>query len=289
MGSDAVRCVLASWGVRRGVQLIRPFDHGVGGTSLVEIDGSLRVLKAWQLGSAAEEDHLDDALELAERMRSRGVPVPALIERGRSDGHGYLVYEFIDGEWSDELGPEAVADLVSVIAVARGAALSPNAAWAAELETMLSQGDPSFDMAPAALAASTPARAVLTEARRRLAACDQARLPRSDIVHGDFAPENLLLRDGRVVGVVDWERARVGDAGLDLVGAIFDIEIGEKASPSVRRALWHTARDVLPAEALALYVGVYAVRYLSWAIGTDLEEEVLALAQRMLRLSDMIR
>ncbi|HVK35016.1 MAG TPA: aminoglycoside phosphotransferase family protein [Microlunatus sp.] len=220
--------MLASWGVRRGVQLIRPFDHGVGGTSLVEIDGSLRVLKAWQLGSAAEEDHLDDALELAERMRSRGVPVPALIERGRSDGHGYLVYEFIDGEWSDELGPEAVADLVSVIAVARGAALSPNAAWAAELETMLSQGDPSFDMAPAALAASTPARAVLTEARRRLAACDQARLPRSDIVHGDFAPENLLLRDGRVVGVVDWERARVGDAGLDLVGAIFDIEMGRR-------------------------------------------------------------
>ena len=108
-------------------------------------------------------------------------------------------------------------------------------------------------------------------------------------MHGDFAPENLLLRDGRVVGVVDWERARVGDAGLDLVGAIFDIEIGKKASPSLRRALWRTARDVLPAEALALNVGVYAVRYLSWAIGTDLEEEVLALAQRMLRLSDMIR
>jgi aminoglycoside phosphotransferase (APT) family kinase protein len=286
MGSDAVESVLAAWGGRRDVRLIRPFDHGVGGTSLVEIDGSLRVLKAWRLRSAAEEDHLDEALELAETMRGRGVPVPALIERGRAEGCGYLVWEFLDGEWSDQLGAEAVADLMSVIAVARGAAPMANTTWVAELETMLHQGDASFDTVPAALAASTTAEAVLTEARRRLAACETAALPTSDIVHGDFAPENLLLRDGRVVGVVDWERARVGDAGLDLVGAIFDIEIGEKAPVALRDAVWRTAREVLPGDALALYVGVYAVRYLSWSIGTDMEGDVLALAHRMLRLSD---
>ena len=52
------------------------------------------------------------------------------------------------------------------------------------------------DVAPEALAASTAADAVLTEARRRLAACDRTLLRTSDIVHGDFAPENLLdVRD----------------------------------------------------------------------------------------------
>ena len=219
-------------------------------------------------------------------MRERGVPVPVLIERGRSGGYGYLVYEFVEGEWSDDLGPSAVADLLSVIGAARDAAPAPNAGWAAELDTMLSRGDASFDIDPAALAASTSADAVLTEARRRLAACDTVLLRTSDIVHGDFAPENLLLRGDRVVGVVDWERARVGDAGLDLVGAIFDIEIGKKAPPPLRQALWRSAQDRLSADALAAYVGIYAVRYLSWSVGTDLEEEVLDLAQRMLRLSE---
>ena len=77
----------------------------------------------------------------------------------------------------------------------------------------------------------------------------------------------------------------MGDAGLDLIGAIFDIEIGEKAPIPLRHALWRTAQDRLPADALAAYVGVYAVRYLSWSVGTDMEEEVLDLARRMLRLS----
>jgi len=280
-----VAAVLDAWGRGRGAELIRQFDHGVGGTSLIDLEGSLRVLKAWRLGSAEDDGRLDDALELAATMRERGVPVPTVIERGRSGGCGYLVHEYLDGEWSDDLGPEAVADLLSVIEVARGAAPTPNANWAAELETMLCQGDNSFDMDPAALAASTAADTVLTEARRRLAACDTTLLRTSDIVHGDFAPENLLLRDGRVVGVVDWERARVGDAGLDLVGAIFDIEIGAKAPAPLRHGLWRTAQDRLPADALAAYVGVYAIRYLSWSVGTDMEEEVLDLAQRMLRLS----
>jgi hypothetical protein len=279
---DAVQSVLDSWGASRGASLIRRFDHGVGGTSLIDLDGSARVLKAWRFGGDADDQRLDDALRLAELMRGRGVPVPVLIERGHSAHFGYLVYEYLDGAWSDDLGQEAVADLLAVIGAARGAAPAPNDGWAAELETMLTRGDPLFDIAPEALRGSTVAGAVLTEARRRLAACDTADLRTSDVVHGDFAPENLLLRDGRVVGVVDWERARVGDAGLDLVGAIFDIEIGEKASRPLRHGLWQTAREHLSDDVLAAYVGLYAVRYLSWAVGTDMEHEVIDLAHRML-------
>jgi hypothetical protein len=43
----------------------------------------------------------------------------------------------------------------------------------------------------------------------------------------------------------------------------------------------------LPDDALAAYVGVYAVRYLSWSVGTDMEEEVLDSARRMLRKSNV--
>jgi len=284
---DAVSSVLGSWGVRRGAELVRRFDHGVGGTSLIDIDGSRRVLKVWTLTSDEDEAQLDDALKLAEIMRCRGVAVPALIERGSSAGYGYLVYEFLDGEWSAELGPDAVADMMSVIDATRDAAPAPNDGWVAELETMLDQGDASFDIAPDALAASAVAEAVLAEARRRLAACDTAGLRTSDIVHGDFAPENLLIHDGNVVGVVDWERARVGDSGLDLVGAIFDVEIAKKAHARLRQELWCMARERMPTDALAAYVGLYAVRYLSWSVGTDMEEQVLALAQLTLRQSDV--
>ena len=55
-----------------------------------------------------------------------------------------------------------------------------------------------------------------------------------DIVHGDFAPENVLARRGHLSGVIDWEQCRVGDARIDLVGLLFDMELGAKARPAVR-------------------------------------------------------
>lgn len=38
------------------------------------------------------------------------------------------------------------------------------------------------------------------------------------LVHGDFWPENMLKRQSRLVGVLDWEAAAIGDASVDLAG-----------------------------------------------------------------------
>jgi aminoglycoside phosphotransferase (APT) family kinase protein len=35
------------------------------------------------------------------------------------------------------------------------------------------------------------------------------------LVHGDLGPEHVLVRGGRVVGVIDWSDARIGDPALD--------------------------------------------------------------------------
>lgn len=36
------------------------------------------------------------------------------------------------------------------------------------------------------------------------------------LLHADLVPEHVLCRDRRVIGVIDWSDARVGDAALDL-------------------------------------------------------------------------
>jgi aminoglycoside phosphotransferase (APT) family kinase protein len=41
------------------------------------------------------------------------------------------------------------------------------------------------------------------------------------IVHWDFTPDNVLVRDGRVSGVIDWEGVRAGDPQFDLVTLAF--------------------------------------------------------------------
>ena len=102
-----------------------------------------------------------------------------------------------------------------------------------------------------------------------------------DIVHGDFAPENALARNGPLTGVVDCERRRAGDANLDLIGLAFDIELGAKANAQVVAQMDAARRQRLPAPVRALYTSIYVVRYASWAIGTDMAQEVLALGGRL--------
>jgi aminoglycoside phosphotransferase (APT) family kinase protein len=45
----------------------------------------------------------------------------------------------------------------------------------------------------------------------------------SRLLHADFWPGNILLRDGRVVGVIDWEDARIGDPLADVANTRLEL------------------------------------------------------------------
>jgi len=47
-------------------------------------------------------------------------------------------------------------------------------------------------------------------------------LPRGDFTHNDLNLSNILVADGRVSGVVDWDELGFGSRAGDLVGLAFD-------------------------------------------------------------------
>jgi Ser/Thr protein kinase RdoA (MazF antagonist) len=216
-------------------------------------------------------------------MRQRGVPIPVVVERGWLAECDYLVYEYLPGRWPRTVTGQVMSELVAVVDTEGGAARPVgNADWHAALDTMLTLGDALFDTDPAVVAAHPVGARLLDVARTRLDRCDAAELPGTDVMHADFAPENVLVDKGHLSGIVDWERCRAGSAGLDLVGVLYDVEIGGKAAEAVRGQLAQALRERLAPPVLALYTAVYAVRYASWAIGTPMEDEVLALGLRLL-------
>jgi aminoglycoside phosphotransferase (APT) family kinase protein len=97
-----------------------------------------------------------------------------------------------------------------------GAYLARIAAWLAELHT--------FDTARVAFLRRIEASTIgvdpssLTGAAaavlRRMS--PPAQVNRSVLLHGDFWPGNILWRNGRLVAVIDWEDASIGDPLLDL-------------------------------------------------------------------------
>lgn len=268
-------------GRSRRARFVRRFAHGAGDTSLAQIDGRTVVVKAWAPGSPMTRPKLDAAFGRMAAVRDRGVPIPEVLEHGEIEGHLYAVYGYVSGRWPSRVTGSLLDELIAVVDAERGAAPVPAAGWGRSLHSILAEGDRLLDVTPAALEHHAAGAGLLYEARRRLDHCGQFLDVLDDVVHRDFAPENVLVSGGKLCAVVDWEQSSAGDSRFDLVGLLFDIEIGRKAAPSVNRKLREALAERLPPALLGAYVAFYAVRYASWAVGTSMENEVLELAQRL--------
>jgi aminoglycoside phosphotransferase (APT) family kinase protein len=75
------------------------------------------------------------------------------------------------------------------------------------------------------------------------------------ICHGDFHPQNILMADGRVTGVLDWPNVVVADRELDVAATrvIRFVPPGVLGVPAALRGLVGIAARVLAARHLAAY------------------------------------
>jgi hypothetical protein len=103
-----------------------------------------------------------------------------------------------------------------------------------------------------------------------------------DLVHLDFHPGNVLVHDGRISGLVDWDGAGRGDGRLDLVTLRFDLAL---RAPRSGDALAAELRATVPPDRLRAYRAHMALRLVDWAIrhhGPELVAFWVDLAEREL-------
>src|SRR2546426_337662 len=76
------------------------------------------------------------------------------------------------------------------------------------------------------------------------------------ICHGDFHPQNILMTDGRVTGVIDWPNVIVADPAFDVASTrviLGLVPVGLLGVPPALRGLVEVARRILVARYLSLY------------------------------------
>lgn len=172
-----------------------------------------------------------DEYALLRYLHGSGLPVPEPVYLDESCAllpQPYLVLGYIDGEVllapprQGEPGPGGAEPLPRQMALALEAIhrldpaplafLAPSAGRAQEWLDQLSQAHPRTDLETQAGDRLAAGRGELTRWVARPA-----------LLHGDFWPGNLLWRDGRLAGIVDWEDAAAGDPLLDLAGARLEL------------------------------------------------------------------
>lgn len=255
---------------------------------------------SWTVGGHREEHRLilrrdppgsvlrtDRRAEFAVLKALEATPVPSPVARwldaeGQWFDYPFLVMDRIDGEcgmFAIE-GPDPLADRLRLA--------GDCAALLASLHTLdwdgcgLGLALGGGDGAPGAARETAHWTAVLRREQMeedprlwQLAGwlADHAPLPQAvTLVHGDFKPGNMLLRDGRIVALLDWETAHLGDPVEDVGWVTNPLRRREHQIPGH----WETAQIVGRWEKLTGFVASPAdVRY--WNVLANFKLAVIVL------------
>jgi hypothetical protein len=232
-----------------------------GAYEIVGRDGQRAVLKP--SANPAWIRQLRSVVPLVEHMRAIGYPTPRFLFVGVApDGTPYHVHELVPGAPVRLLTP---ADLDLVLALNDQQAdqhVAQDRSWSSYLR------DVDFDDESgwaSALRAHSPATAELLGALEAgTAPYADVALPTADVVHGDFHSDHVLVLDGRVSGVVDFEAAGCGTRAIDLAVLLgWDYD---DLDPTARARLYGRIRDVGGSAGLTICLAYQILNMVAYAI-----------------------
>jgi aminoglycoside phosphotransferase (APT) family kinase protein len=154
----------------------------------------------------------EHALLQALHRRGFAVPEPYLLHDTHAVGGPYMIMEWVDGSTDVEVGelPGALDQMAQFLVDLH--TMEPLSPHLPELEPL---EDPRTAIVPYLPPTETGERV-----RAALSSGQLAHLPVGAVVlHGDYWPGNVMWHDGRLVAVIDWEDAGLGDPMADVATA----------------------------------------------------------------------
>jgi aminoglycoside phosphotransferase (APT) family kinase protein len=172
------------------------------------------VLKVSPLASVEWSEKVVRAASIVAKARARGWPTPAWLAVGTtSQGWPYQLQEWVEGDPMDRLGVEDVELILDLLETQAGIDPRTRQDWSRyDHEVVFADRD---GLASRVRDSSPEGAEVVAAFASLCAPYRRVSLPGGDLVHGDLGTENILVRDGRIVAVIDTEAVgrgtRVGD------------------------------------------------------------------------------
>jgi hypothetical protein len=243
-----------------GLMLLERYQQGEQGAfELADQRGDRYVLK-WSMGDNKIE-RLRLAGAVTERLRSLGYPAPRYCFVGNIAGASYSIQEALPGVPLGRCTPELLPRLLDLNTLQVGQALSMPRNWPAPVVKTVLHGGDGFCLLETMRAYSSTTSELLDVLQRVVTAYADTPIATDDIVHIDFNPANILVDDGQISGVVDWEDAHAGDCTFDLATLLFySYDIAALREPLQRLAL-----DRAGPNALRMYLAHMILRQVEWS------------------------
>ena len=187
----------------------------LGGAWQVDDVDTRAVLKWHAPGSRVPRN--PDAARVVTALRDVGYPTPAWLASGTTaSGRAFSIQEFIVGERNLRLEVPTAELLIDLIARQRRLEPPTTFDWTTHMHDRVFTDHPTH--APL-VSAGGEIEALFRHALDTAAPYRDADLPHGETVHSDLQPSNVLLRDGRVAGVIDMDAVGRGCATYDALHA----------------------------------------------------------------------
>ncbi len=213
----------------------------------------------------------EGALEVTSRLREAGYPTPAILCAGEAaDGTPYWVYDFVPGEPMGTLTEEyldQVFDLIELqVDLNPGSSQSNVGNWSQYAYDVVFAGESGWGRLLRTYSPQTAQFMALLESRT--APYAGKTLPNRDAVHGDLAPDNMLVQDGKVAGIVDTTYAGYGTRVTDLA-TLFHYAYLYDYGDAVRRRLHTHLLQITDIPTLTICLAHRILAMVAWAVRHD--------------------
>lgn len=231
-----------------------------GAFAITDQAGERYVLK-WAAG-AKNVQWAEGARTVTDRLRSVGYPAPRYLYIGVLPEGIYSIQSALTGSPLRSVTTALLPRLFALNELQVGRAIPGRKDWHQEvIKTVLFGGD-EYCLHTSLQQHSQETAALLRKLQALVVAYQDAPHRIEDIVHGDFQQSNILIHDGQISGVIDWDGGYAGDCAFDIATLLFysyDV-------PEIRERLWEYALARASIKLLAFYFAHLILRQVDWSL-----------------------
>ncbi len=239
----------------RRLRALGQYTHGEFGTYRVEDEAGARYALKF-----SSEQRLTRAAATTRALAASGYPAPEYMSIGQVSREVWCaLLQELPGRPMERITLDVADQLLALNAMQAGRALLP-ADERRVVDTLL-VGAEGYALHDAMRVYSTATAALLDAIVAIGMAHADLDFPLTDVVHQDFHIGNVLVADGQVSGVVDWEGAHTGDRAFDVATLLFYCLEDE----TVERRLWEALLDLCGPARSSVYLAHMMLRQVDWS------------------------
>lgn len=223
-------------------------------------DGDRVAVLKWH-DPASDAPYNPDAPAIVEHLRRSGYPTPAWLAWGvTDDGEAWSIQDLVEGEPLPALDVGSASVFVELVDRQRALRLPTESNWNPYIRAHLVEGHrlhrrlaKGGENVQRLLAASVALANRYTDTP----------MPEDEMVHSDLNVSNLLMRDGRLVAVVDVDGAGRGCAAYDLLSAAVN-GVSWRSEPAAVEHLLAHGLETYGSGPIAIVLGCLLIETTAW-------------------------